>query len=129
MKIDADLFRKLLLVIEELPANQTSMAKPIITDFQKKNDVYNKNTIIEHFRICIDEGFIRGNYFKNAAGSVSITTLNGLEYSGHQLLAKIREDDVWSKLKKSFNKVGSNVSLKMIDTASEDLIQKLLVGS
>ena len=29
-------------------------------------------------------------------------------------------------LKSFFNKVGSNVSLKMIDTASEDLIQKLL---
>ena len=138
MKLNLDCVRQILLIVEEktglrkycffidssLEASQTAIGSPIIPppDYQvsllKKFD---NDELIYHINYCVESGLLS---IDNSYGQYQIV-IKDLTPKGHEFLENIRDDKVWSGVKKIALKIGST-SLNSVIQISSNVITQLI---
>lgn len=121
MKLNPDCVRDILLVIESLPdlKHFYRFDKETIPELFPN---YSFEEVMYHTRQCEFSGFLH-----NASATLNYEsyTVCDLTPKGHQFLADIRSDTVWSNVKEVSQKVGSN-SLSALSQIATGVITQLI---
>ena len=110
MKLDMDLVREILLAIEA------------------KDDLYPRVVLIpghdevvvsRHMDLLYKAGMIDGGVFRPISGLVEVHAVD-LSWDGHQMLASIRDPEIWRKTKSIVSQAGQ-VTIAAIFRAATDI--------
>lgn len=120
MKLNPDCIRDILIAVESLPnANYHSRFDEYSIPNEFPNYTYDE--VMYHIRQCELSGF-----FYKASGSISGSyDVHDLSPLGHQFLADIRSDTIWSKTKSIAHQIGSN-SLDTLIKISTGVLAELI---
>ena len=125
MKRDMDLVRAILLTLEEQgPATfekESSILYRLSTKFPAL--VQNEIRLIDHFRLLEEGGFITSDH-DDPYDELFIEN-SQLTWQGHELLADIRDEGMWKKIKEL---AGEN-SLAVLKHVAVELTKKTLTGA
>ena len=114
MKIDLDLVRNILLLVED----KATFSKWLnLKDFlQICSD---KDKLVEHLYLLEKEGFIEGkaSYADNECDNFIVTRIS---MKAHEYLSTIRNETIWNKTKEKLSDIGGSAPLA--------IIQELAVG-
>ncbi len=125
MKRDMDLVRAILLTLEEIgPATfekESSVLCNLSTHFPAL--VQNDIQLINHFRLLEEGGFITSDH-DDPHDELFIEN-SQLTWQGHELLADIRDEGMWKKIKE---RAGEN-SLAVLKHVAVELTKKTLTGA
>lgn len=122
MKLNPDCIRDILLTVEEETDYSKLWSFGIRDDPNDKLSAYSYDEIIYHVSQCNQSGFISG--YKDYDGGEEFV-VGDLTPKGHQFLADIRSDTVWSDIKAVSSKVGSN-SLQAISQIASNVIAAII---
>lgn len=115
MRLNPDLTRKILLVVEQ---NTDLSHYSTQDDFKDLLNEFSSAEIGYHLKQASDAGLIEGFkiYYSNSYA------INDLTPYGHQFLNDIRNEKNWNKTKKIANTVG-NLSLNALSAIAEGVTQ------
>jgi len=119
MNRDMDLARELLLFIESQPKCDGSHW----VQFEPEHfAVLGKSAgeIRYHLSLLIEAGFIRGQHFGSGLPLVSKLT-----WQGHEFLDNIRDQDIWTKVKKRIEGLPSVALSVVVEIAKAEIKSKL----
>ncbi|ORE90523.1 hypothetical protein ATO13_22496 [Stappia sp. 22II-S9-Z10] len=115
MKRDMDLIREILLHVE---ASETLH----MTAFQLPG--HGDEAVTEHAILCIEKGLLEGR---------PILTMNSREvlvgrltWEGHDFLAAIRDETVWTRLKSSISQPLTSLPFDVIKSVGASLVQQMV---
>lgn len=113
MKLDMDIVRELLLIIEGLKPYEEILP-------------FDKNNLIEaeHLELLIESGFCKGNV-NHFVNGIPFGHINRLTWEGHQFLETIRDEETWRNTKTTLGKVGS-FTIDLIKKVAVEYISKQL---
>ena len=115
MKRDMDLFRSLLLKIEEQPFDGTLPE----VEFPGRT----KQELFYHAQLAQDAGFIDARF-----GADYAFVVLRLTYAGHEFLDAAREDKLWNKAKETVLSNAGTLTLEALKTALSMLMQQAARG-
>lgn len=115
MKRDMDLFRALLLKVEEQPlgGQQTSIEIP----------GHSKDELIYHAQLAQDAGFIEATFLLSDDFIV-----HRLTFAGHEFLDAAREDKLWNKAKHTVLSGTGTLTVEALKIALSMLMQQAVRG-
>jgi len=119
MKMDMDLFRDILIAIEEKPMNQ-DLDKSSLSDMIGKTP----DEVLYHLHLLDDAGFM-DSFTCNTIGNPDYR-VQRLTFSGHEYLNNIRDNSVWQKTKETLSNVSSSASIDIIGSLATSIIKKSL---
>lgn len=121
MKLDHDLVRKILLVIESSDKLQGPNEIELL---EKISGTYDRNQIAYSISKLREAKYITGRvvWGNNAAAMIEP---GNLTYEGHQFLDNIRDDGVWKHTKNILSKF-SSVSLTLVSKIAAEVITQLI---
>lgn len=122
MKLNPDCIRDVLLSVEEKTDFSNPWTFSIDSVDSKFLSVYSSEEILYHINQCSKSGLIDGCKIYDDGYSIFISDLSP---SGHQFLADIRSDKIWSDVKSVCAKVGSN-SLSCIMQIASGVITEII---
>lgn len=107
MKLDKNLFREILLLMEQKPDISSTAEIPLPLE---KVELSERDTALPpeekkrrqeqicwfHIRLLLEEGYIKGVLSEERTGVVFVEHLT---WKGHELLDVIRDDTLWKKIK------------------------------
>ena len=112
MKRDMDLVRWILLHVEAMdPDGSTLFAYP---------DAYDSDAVYGHVRLLESAGYVTANY---TAGNPPGIHSMMLTWAGNDLLDSIRDDSVWSEVKKKLGAVGGSASLEVLKALAGEVVR------
>ena len=116
MKRDFDLFRSLLLCVE-----QFTPGKPIqgLTPKNLETEV-----ISEHVKLLIDEHFLEGEASRSSNKVHYV--VHGLTWKGHDFLNNARNDTVWKKVMADAENKGMSLSMSVLNGLLTKAAQKYI---
>ena len=120
VKRDMDLFRELLMKIE---ANQEmDGTREFYYNTPEEMGIQNHSLeeVAYHLRLLIEDGFVNGA----VTMAVPMQVIRGLTNKGHDFLANIGNDNIWSKVKKQVGDLSGHVGLPVIAFLAEAIIKK-----
>lgn len=122
MKLNPDCIRDILLTVEELSTgfNVIYFGKGHLVKFIRLKD-YSEDEVLYHLHQCDLSGFFT-KAARTIGGSYSIDDLSP---KGHEFLANIRKDTVWSDVKGVAKKVGTT-SLSALSQIASSVITELI---
>ncbi len=106
MKRDMDLWRRILLDVQSIGPATGRYGFPNFQDVD--GDILN-----EHCRLLIEDDMLDGKVKELGHGGL-VVEINRLKNRGHDFLADITDDSVWSKTKERAKSVGGSVSLEVL---------------
>lgn len=125
MKRDMDLVRAILLTLEAQGIatfeKESSVLYRLSTQFPAL--VQNEIRLIDHFRLLEEGGFITSDH-DDPHDELFIEN-SRLTWQGHELLADIRDEGMWKKIKE---RAGEN-SLAVLKHVAVELTKKTLTGA
>lgn len=114
MQRDMDLFRAILLEVEQTPVGQFWTSKPMLEHSQVE--------VVEHVRLLGDDGLVEARY---AVGGYQAKILR-MTNSGHDFLETSRELKFWEKIKERTKSAAVPVTIAVIKSVSDVLIKEHL---
>lgn len=84
--------------------------------------------VAEHLRLLIDEGYVDGEVSRllgRPLGAEEIH-ISQLTWKGHEFIASIHDETVWSQTKTRVAKVGGNVSLNVLSEVAGSVAKGLI---
>ena len=117
MKLNPDCVRDILLAVEEgcdigrgvsIPGPNYSRLQP-----------YNESEVLYHVRQCDLSGFL----YQAKTDLLGTYTIRDLTPAGHEFLANIRKDTIWSGVKDVAGKVGATSLNAIVQIASNVVAQ------
>lgn len=107
MKLDENLFRELLLIIEQKEDihSRISIKLPLDKVILQEDSTYlspeekkkrQEEICWFHMRLLLEAGYIKGTLSKDHTGKVFVEHLT---WQGHELLDMIRDDTLWKKIR------------------------------
>ena len=117
MKLNPDCVRDILLAVEEgcdigrgvsIPGPNYSRLQP-----------YNESEVLYHVRQCDLSGFL----YQAKTDLLGMYTIRDLTPAGHEFLANIRKDTIWSGVKDVAGKVGATSLNAIVQIASNVVAQ------
>ncbi len=121
MKLNPDCIRDILLIIESLP----DLKHYYCFDSKSVSELfpdYSFDEIMYHLRQCELNGFL---FNPSHTLNYESYTVSDLTPKGHQFLANIRENKIWTGVKVIAGKIGSN-SLDSIVQIASGVINELI---
>lgn len=118
MKLDIDIVKKLLLVIEERDVDTVQLKIP---------DDINFSIAIEHLYLLKERGLINLSV-KYADNIPCFIHSCSLTWDGHEFLDTIRNDNIWIKLKDTIKDKGGNVAFDFIVSMANEIAKKYFLG-
>lgn len=119
MRLNPDCIRDILLTAEEgceigrgisIPGPNCSRLQP-----------YNKSEVLYHVRQCDLSGFL----YQTKTDLLGTYTIRDLTPAGHEFLANIRKDTIWSGVKDVAGKVGATSLNAIVQIASNVVAQMI----
>ncbi|MCY7073354.1 DUF2513 domain-containing protein [Streptococcus oralis] len=126
MKFEPELVRDILLDIEELHQYPESFIFSSNSKFKRANK-YETNTIVYHFKLLSEAGFINWSPTFDGSNSLYIAFVHGMTYQGHQFLDSVRSPKVWRETKSVAEKVGV-FSLNFLSQTASQIITNLVTN-
>lgn len=103
MKLNPDCMRDILLVMEDIPYDESLSFSKLSNELTS----YNEDDLRYSCLKLYEAGFIE--VLKSSTNhGVLILQLKDITFNGHQFLADIRSDNVWSKTKGVLSEIGAN---------------------
>ena len=116
MKRDMDLFRSVLLKVEELPR----------TDWHHiRVEGYTLDEVGYHAKLAEDAGFIEAKFL---AGTTHEFVVRRLTYAGHEFLDAARQDTLWQKAKQIVLKNAGTLTVEAMKNALAHLMKNAAHG-
>lgn len=108
MQFDPDLARRILLTVEDTPANEH--VPPIAFPDVDENLNY------EHIEVLADAGLVEAMIQPSKRGDrrIYLARITRLTHAGHEFLADARNERVWEKTKTFVKEKGGAASLAVI---------------
>lgn len=119
MKLNPDCVRDILLSIEEATSMEADFEYEEGREPAERLKKYEPSEVIYHFRQCKLSDYLYNPVMDNFGGCFA----SDLTPSGHEFLADIRSNSVWSKTKETSEKVGAD-SIRAI----KDIAVKVVAG-
>jgi hypothetical protein len=116
MKRDFDLVRKILLDIQDMPAN----AQPSSIDYPGE---YDQAVVNAHISLLIDAGLIEGKVIRTMQG-VAQATARGLTWQGHDFIDAAKQDVIWKKAFDTIKDKGGAVTFEVLKELLKSLTLK-----
>jgi hypothetical protein len=110
MKRDMDLFRSLLLKVEEQPVNG-----PLTTP---EVPGHSEDEVRYHAQLAQDAGFIEADFMMDGF------IVERLTFAGHEFLDAAREDRLWNKAKQTVLSNAGTLTVEALKTALSLLMQQ-----
>jgi hypothetical protein len=120
VKRDMDLFRELLLKIERNPEMDGTREFSYNTPDEMGISGHSIEEVAYHLRLLIESGFVDGA----VTMAVPMQTIRSLTNKGHEFLDNIRNDGIWSKVKKQVGELTENLGLPVVSALAEATIKK-----
>lgn len=117
MRRDWDVMRKVMLKIEALPTEDSTLTSSDIEGIDAECAAY-------HMRLLIEAGMVSDGC-RDAVGPVYCHA-SRLTWDGHELLDQIKRDTVWNKVKETARIKGVDLSFGVIRLAAETIIKSML---
>lgn len=122
MKLDYDLLRELLLLVEDISDGITKFSdEHIISLVKSTND---GNAIFYHLKYLDDIGYVERYTTKNAYFEAAYTL--DITPTGRTYLNGIRTDGKWDKVKELFSENTEKLSIEAILFVASAIMQKTL---
>lgn len=120
MKRDMDLFRSLLLKVEEQP-----FTKEFTGEYKSFGAIpgYSREEVIYHAQLAQDAGFIEAKFLPGDDFFVQRLT-----YAGHEFLDAAREDKLWNKAKQTVLSNAGTLTVEALKIALSMLMQQAARG-
>lgn len=119
MKRDWELIRKILSAVEDNPAGETLGATEI--------DAGDHIVVLDHIDLLNDAGFLKAEVVKFIGGGGD-AIITGLTFAGHDLLDTIRNDTMWSGIKKTAMSKGLDLTFEVVKQAGKMVLDNVLAG-
>lgn len=122
MYLNPDCIRDILIVVEDMEYNSTLTFNSLCS----KLPSYAPETLNYHCLKMIDAGFLDA-LTCNVPCQVlpQLSRISDLTYQGHQFLAQIRSDNIWSNVKDISKKVGTT-SISAISNIASNVVSALI---
>lgn len=120
MKRDIDLFRELLLKIEENPDMDGTREFSYHSPEEIGITGHTVEEVAYHLRLLIESNFVNGA----VTIAVPMQVIRCLTNSGHDFLDNIRSENIWNKVKKQIGDLSGHVGLPVIASLAEAIIKK-----
>jgi hypothetical protein len=126
MKRDLDLIRKIILDVEAMPPGGTAFTlQQRGQTFPSVDSEIDDLVLLEHVRMLIDGGYIRGKYYQTLSDGAD-AHVDDLTWQGHEFAATVRDDTVWKKTKSILAKVGGTVSMDLISHYAKETARAMI---
>jgi hypothetical protein len=116
MKRDPNLIRNILIDIENSPAGKK------IKGFQYEGR--DQIEILEHVQLLLDENFIEGQVILDSSGEPFHCIVSRMTWTGHEFLAKAKNDTIWKKVLAQAEEKGMSTSWTIINGLLEAAAKK-----
>ncbi|MGB8060577.1 MAG: DUF2513 domain-containing protein [Candidatus Sulfotelmatobacter sp.] len=120
MKRDMDLFRELLVKIEENPAMDGTREFSYHSPREMGISGHSIEEVAYHLKLLIEARYVDGA----VTLAVPMQVIRGLTNEGHDFLSNIRSDDIWNKVKKQVGDLTGHVGLPVIASLAEAIVRK-----
>lgn len=120
MKRNWDVIRKILLKVEALPTEDSSLNSSDLN-----SEGIDSETGAYHMRLLIEAGMVKG-VCNNAIMGPAICIAKSLTWSGHEFLDGIKRETVWNKVKETAREKGLDLSIDVIKAAAKAIVSQLL---
>ncbi|NME91568.1 DUF2513 domain-containing protein [Bacillus velezensis] len=118
MKLNRDCMRDVLLTVEEEVGFKDSVSIQTLHTFPRLKE-YELVDIFYCVEKLTEARFVKGITYKGGPNVSELT------FEGHEFIASIRDDDVWSKTKNELGKVGGATVPIIVELATSFLKTKL----
>ena len=119
MERNWDIIRDILIKIEALD----SANKPLhLSDFPPDK----ANEYSYHAELLLEAGLVEGQMHRTMRQEAQTFMIRRLTWEGHEFLDTIRNDNVWSKTKKSFVKGGLSMTFDLVKGVATDVAAAFL---
>lgn len=124
MKLNNDLIRDILLVVEDTTGYQKQLI--IYRPYEGDNDLpfikdYDTEELLYHIYQCSSSGLI-----ELGTQTAEYLFIKDLSPKGHSYLENIRNDTTWNKTKSIASKIGSKSLDSMIEISSKVITQLII---
>ena len=106
MKRNFDLVRKILLKVQDLPANSL----PVCLEFP---DEYDQAEVNEHVVLLIEAGLLKGKPLRAMSGLLQVT-VQALTWDGHNFIDTAKNDKIWKKAFEILKDKGIDVTFDVL---------------
>jgi hypothetical protein len=120
MRRDWDLIRNILIKIEDLPPGGSLHSSHLATDEVDETNIAHQMFILNQ------GGFIEGHCNDTGRGHTCLA--KNLTWEGHELLDKIKRDNVWNKIKETARVKGIDLSIDVVKGIATTLLTQILKG-
>lgn len=117
MKLNPDCVRDILLTVEE--GCDIGRGVSIPGPNHSRLQSYNESEVLYHIRQCDLSGFL----YQAKTDLLGMYTIRDLTPAGHEFLANIRKDTIWSGVKDVAGKVGATSLNAIVQIASNVVAQ------
>lgn len=121
VKLDLDLVRELLTIVEDSPAEAGMMR--FETNPEAEAATCRE---IAHLALLIDHGWLEGNWHSDTLMRPCVAIVHRLSMSGHEFLGQVRNSTVWEKLKNKASENGGSMTLAVAQSLAEKLTAQWL---
>ncbi len=118
MQRDWEVIRKLLLKIEELPANGVLQSSQLATEG------IDKDSAAFHMWLLIDAGLVDGNSTDTVSSRMCFA--RRLTWAGCEFLDGIKKDSNWNKVKETAKSRGLDLTFDVISATAKLFVGQLL---
>ncbi|MDO5296390.1 MAG: DUF2513 domain-containing protein [bacterium] len=99
MKLDLELFRKLMLILEEKDTSQLRGNVFVLDLTNLADNDHNASEIAYHYQMMNDAGFVRDYNVIPDLQRAAKLKISPLTKSGHDFLETIRDKNMWERIK------------------------------
>lgn len=122
MKRDFDLIRKLLIFFEEKEGPESVILPRI--------EGYSDIQIKYHCILLYDAGLLMCEPVISSTSDRVISVIPfDLTWNGHEFLTKIKNENIWKKVKEQIKEKGINLSFNLVNEIAKKLLSESLIGS
>ena len=118
MKLDLELFRKLMLILEEKDTSQLRGNVFVIDLASLADNEHNASEIAYHYQMMNDAGFVRDyNVIPDLQRAVKLK-ISPLTKGGHDFLDTIRDKGMWEQIKQCVASHKLTLSIETVKLAA-----------
>ena len=149
MKMDIDLLRDIMIVIEDVSTSTSSFSQDLIFERlypdikdASEDDIWDSpeleerilqsfESITYHLDLLKDADFFTGRAaiqypYKGLIIPKAYSSIQRLTFEGHNYLNAIRDNTIWAKTKEALVSVGSSASIEIIGDVAKQKIKEVL---
>jgi hypothetical protein len=123
VKLDWDIIRSILT---ELEAKSPGETRKLVVSISRDDKSEDKQLHIAHLFLLREAGFIKGSDSSTFSGKSMLAP--ELTWEGHQLLADIKSDKVWTKTKEIAQEKGVDLSFEAVKKLAKIALDMIIGG-